>query len=103
LLDKKEILRATQKILSLFVTMGIEPFLNVRKQVWCKMNLIQDNGWWIESQEAAWVDGGSLPNVRRLERHIAIAFRKEMLQKGRFAGLAWSSKDHGGKFSGRRR
>jgi hypothetical protein len=103
LLDKKEILRAAQKILSLFVTMGIKPFLDVGKQVRCKMNLIQDDGWRIESKEPAWVDGGSLPDVRRLERHIVIAFPKKMLQQGRFAGLAWSSEDHCGKFSGRPR
>jgi hypothetical protein len=64
LLDEKEILRATQKILSLFVTVGIQSFLYVRKQARCKMDLIQDDGGWIERKEPAWVNGCSLSDIR---------------------------------------
>ena len=95
---QQQVLRTRQEVLAGCGTVAVDPLLDVREKFRRVLHLIEDDGRPMGLEKAARIPERGCPNVRWVERDVAITICEEVLQKRRLAGLAWSRQDHRGEF-----
>ena len=101
ILREREILRTGQQVLPHRVPIAVYPLLDVEEEIGGVLRFVVDDRGSKGLEEGARIFPRRHPNVRRLQRDVAMARAEETQQQRRLAGLARTGEHHRRKLARR--